>query len=117
MKRRKIKIDPIKGRGVYAEELIKKGELIEVCELLFIPREEAIDSLDPYVFGYNRSHLALALGNGSLYNHTNRPNAICYFEFKEKHLVFEAKKEIQPGEEIFINYGYTEADKMKYGIV
>lgn len=117
MKRRSIKRDPVKGRGVYADEFIKKGDVIEVCELLLIPYAEAIESLDAYVFGFDKSHLALALGNGSLYNHTNRPNAFCYFDFKKKQIVFEAKRNIHPEEEIFINYGYSEADKKKYGIV
>lgn len=117
MKKLEIRIDPIKGRGVYAQEKIKRGELIEICQLLLVPHEEAVDSLDPYVFMYNRKFLAVALGNGSLFNHRNSPNARCYFEFKEKLLVFEAVTEIKIGEEIFINYGYSEADKKKYGIV
>lgn len=117
MKKLEIKIDPVKGRGVYALESILKGEIIEICQLLLIPQEEAIESLDPYVFTFNKKYLALALGIGSLFNHNNHPNAFCYFEFKEKLLVFEAKKDIHTGEEIFINYGYSEADKKKFGIV
>ena len=117
MKALEIKIDLIKGRGVYASESILKGEIIEICQLLLIPHQEAIDSLDPYVFTFNKKYLAVVLGNGSLFNHHNHPNAFCYFEFKEKLLVFEAKKDIHIGEEIFINYGYSEADKKKFGIV
>jgi SET domain-containing protein len=117
MKELEIKFDPIKGRGVYALESILKGEIIEICQLLLVPYEEAIDSLDPYVFTYNKKYLAVALGNGSLFNHHNHPNALCYFEFKDKLLVFEAKKDIHIGEEIFINYGYSENDKKKFGIV
>ena len=117
MKALDIKTDPIKGRGVYARESILKGEIIEICQLLLVPYKEAIDSLDPYVFTYNKKYLAVVLGNGSLFNHHNHPNALCYFEFKEKLLVFEAKKDIHIGEEIFINYGYSEKDKKKFGIV
>lgn len=117
MKRRCIKKDPIKGRGVYAGEFIAKGEIIEICELLLIPVTEQIDSLESYVFSYNKNFVALALGNGSLYNHTNSPNASCYFEFSKRLLVFEAKKDIPADTEITINYGYTFADRKKFGIV
>lgn len=117
MKKCVIKIDPVKGRGVYAGEGIKKGETIEVCQLLLVPVFEAVDSLEAFVFSYNKKYLAVALGNGSLFNHHNSPNAFCYFEFKQKLLVFKAKKEIHKGEEIFINYGYSKADKKKFGIV
>lgn len=112
-----IKMDPVKGRGVYAGEPIKKGETIEVCQLLLVPISQAVDSLDPYVFAYNNKNLAVALGNGSLFNHSNFPNALCYFEYKKMLLVFEAKKDIRIAEEIFINYGYSKADKKKFGIV
>ena len=102
---------------MYAAEAIKKGELIEVCELLLIPSEQAIDALDAYVFTFTRTTLALALGNGSLYNHRNQPNALCYFDHGKQLLYFEAKKDISSAEEIFINYGYSSADKKKFGIV
>lgn len=117
MKKRQIKRDSVKGRGVYAGELIKKGELIEVCELLLIPVEESVDALDAYVFTFNRTTLALALGNGSLYNHQNQPNALCYFDHRKQLLYFEATRDIRRLEEIYINYGYSEADKKKFGIV
>lgn len=117
MKKCQIKIDPIKGRGVYAAEFIKRGNLIEVCHILLIPVKDAIDALDPYVFSYNRNHLALALGNGSLFNHAEGPNAYCFFDDKKKTLTFMAKKDIRSQEEITINYGYTKAEKKKFGIV
>lgn len=117
MKKCRIKIDPVKGRGVYAEEKIRRGELIEVCQILLIPVTEAIDALDPYVFSYNRKFIALALGNGSLFNHAESPNAYCMFDYQDKTLTFMAKKDISRNEEISINYGYTKAEKKKYGII
>jgi SET domain-containing protein len=117
MKMCEIQIDPIKARGVYAAEKIHKGEIIEVCQLLLMPLSQAPDALEPFVFTYDKNNLAVALGNGSLYNHHNSPNALCYFEFRKKLLVFEAKKNIQIGQEIFINYGYSKSDKKKFGIV
>lgn len=117
MKKCHIKIDAIKGRGVYAAEFIKRGKVIEVCHILLIPAKDVPLALDPYVFSYNRNHIALALGNGSLFNHAESPNAFCFFDYKVKTLTFMAKKDIHFHQEITINYGYTKAEKKKFGIV
>ncbi|MBA2405891.1 MAG: SET domain-containing protein-lysine N-methyltransferase [Bdellovibrionales bacterium] len=116
MKMCSIKRDKKKGRGVYAEELINRGDTIEICELVLIPMNEVGDDLSAYVFGYNNKQVAMALGNGSLYNHDKKPNANCYFSSGKKQLVFEAIKNIRPNEEILINYCYSKADQKRYQI-
>lgn len=116
MKRLTIKRDPVKGRGVYAHEIIHKGEIIEVCNLLIVDEEEIGDHLSRYVFHYKANFLAIVLGNGSLYNHSKKPNVTCYFDYKKEVLIFEAKKTINPGEELLINYGYSKAELKQYNI-
>jgi uncharacterized protein len=116
MKNCKIDIHPKKGRGVFAKEDIKKGEVIEICELILVPKID--DPILPgYIFNYNKKFIAVALGNGSLYNHASTPNASCYFDYKKKKLVFQAKRRIKSEEEIVINYGYSKEQRVSFNIV
>ena len=69
-----------KGRGVFARRLIRQGEVIERVPMLVLTAEEFEDrlagtSLANYCFAWSRGTMALALGYGSLYNHSFRPNA------------------------------------------
>lgn len=116
MVRTKIKKDPKKGRGVFADEYISKGDRIEVCQLLILNYNDICEGLEGYVYQYSATKVALALGNGSLYNHSERPNANFYFDTRKKVLILEAKRGIFPGEEISINYGYTRKMKEKFHI-
>ncbi|HXH30314.1 MAG TPA: SET domain-containing protein-lysine N-methyltransferase [Bacteriovoracaceae bacterium] len=112
-----ITTDARKGRGVYARAPILKGELIERCHLLLIKLTEVPDSLEGYVFEFNVKNVALALGNGSLFNHNDRPNADFTIDVKNKILVVKATKIIYPDEEITINYRYSKAEKMKFKLL
>lgn len=111
-----IQKDPEKGRGVYTQDLIPKGNVIEVCQLLIFPLKSVPVELEGYVYQYTNDKVALALGNGSLYNHTDKSNARFYFNFQKKLLYIEAKRLILPGEEITINYGYNKATRNRFGI-
>lgn len=111
-----IKRDSIKGRGVYANESIQKGEVIEVCQLLILPQNEVGEFLHRYVFYYKKNKLAVVLGNGSLYNHSKRPNVTCHFDYEQEVLILEAKKAILKGEELLIDYGYTKTELKQYNI-
>jgi SET domain-containing protein len=58
--------------------------------------------LGNYVFVWEDNKFAVALGYGSLYNHSYEPNAK-YIRKKDK-ILFQAIKDIKSGEEITINY-------------
>src|SRR4051794_2666299 len=69
-----------KGRGVFASSPIRKGELIERVPVLVLTIDEYYDgicttTLAHYCFNWREGTVALALGYGSLYNHSYRPNA------------------------------------------
>ena len=108
---------PLKGRGVFAKTPIPKKSLIEVCHLLIMKINEVPDALEGYVFEYDKKHSALALGNGSLYNHSDQSNAWVEMEDKTRLLYIYAKRVIRPGEEVTIDYSYSTANRLKFGIV
>jgi len=100
-----------KGRGVFARTLIPEGTVFERVPLLVIPAKEILDCdhgkmLLGYIFEYKKQ-VALALGYGSLYNHSYNPNAR-YDDAGRQIKEFSALRDIQPGEEITINYNGAE---------
>jgi uncharacterized protein len=94
-----------KGRGVFARRLILKGEVIERVPVIVLPAEEVVSgtTLANYAFKWGRGQAALALGYGSLYNHSDRPNAR-YWDVGPQTKEFTALRDIEPGEEITVNY-------------
>lgn len=106
----KIYVDdsPVHGRGVFASEKIKKGEILEECHYIEMPH------------GYDypweiRSHffslpkggegMVVCLGYGSIFNHSYEgQNANWETSPSERKFIFFATREINPGEEIFTNY-------------
>ena len=99
------------GRGVFANKNFKPGDIIETCETLIFPGDQAQlvfakTMLNNYVFSHSDGiRTILALGNGSLYNHRKPSNATYNFDGKNKHMIMSAVEPIKKGEEIFINYG------------
>ena len=106
-----------KGRGIFARRPIAAGELIEKAPALFIPAREwgylRSTILDNYCFriGPNQEHAALAMGYGSLYNHSYVPNAIYDVKDSEMIVQFNALRNILPGEEITVNYNRDPEDR------
>ncbi|MBC6368329.1 SET domain-containing protein-lysine N-methyltransferase [Algoriphagus sp. AK58] len=100
-----------KGRGVFAGRCFRKGELIERCCIIELDQGDhyrfAGNILERYVFLWDKrkKSLALALGFGSLYNHSPEPNCSYTREINQKILTFRARQDILPHEEITIHYG------------
>ena len=95
-----------KGRGVFARRAIRKGEVFETCPVLVLPAGSlgATDGgLWDYGFEWGEGTVALALGFGSLYNHSYRPNAR-YDDVLPATKEFSALRAIAPGEEVTVNY-------------
>jgi SET domain-containing protein len=97
-----------KGQGVFARRAIQKGEIIERVPVLVMTAEEfdeglANTPLKDYCFGWGVDKVALALGYGSLYNHSYKPNAR-YDDVGHRTKAFVAIRAITQGEEITINY-------------
>lgn len=115
----KIKIVDVKGkgRGVVATKDIKKDEVIEICPIIFISDKE-VDFIKNsseilkyyYLWQYAINKYCLMLGYGSIYNHSQVPNADVDYNTKnpENYLIFEALKDIKAGDEILIDYEFDD---------
>ena len=70
---------PLHGFGVFTDETFASGDPIEECPVLVIPsrQRELIDRtvFSGYYYEWGEGEGALALGFGSLYNHSYRPTA------------------------------------------
>jgi SET domain-containing protein len=103
---------PIHGLGVFASEKILTGELIEECPILSLPMSfgETSSLLIDYRFNWPSGvnewvEQVVALGFGSLYNHSESPNAYWYSNYEKRTFSFVSTRDIEPGEEIFVWYG------------
>lgn len=105
-----------RARGVFAQRHIEAGETIELAPVIVLTRDHSkavrATMLDDYAFEWGGGCLALALGCGSLYNHSFSPNAHYYQDTPNRRMEFVAIETIRPGEEITINYnGDPDCDK------
>lgn len=105
-----------KGRGVFARRRFRKGEVIERVPVIVVPYEEfeTGPTMSHYYFAWGEGTVALALGYGSLYNHSYRPNAR-YDDIGQRTKVFTALRVIEPGEEITVNYNGDPEDMAHVG--
>lgn len=99
-----------KGRGVIAAQDIKKGAIIERSPVIVIPPNEIMficnTVLINYIFNWGSNESAIALGFGSLYNHSYYPNATYFTRITDMCIEFQALENIQEGQEITIDYGW-----------
>ena len=106
-----------KGRGVFSDKKILRGEVIERCPVLELSSSDR-DKIDTtmlynyyFAWGNGSSEGAIALGLGSIYNHSFTPNAV-YITRPDEHLIeFRSIKKILANEEITINYNGSPNDQ------
>ncbi|HEY2909843.1 MAG TPA: SET domain-containing protein-lysine N-methyltransferase [Gemmataceae bacterium] len=104
------------GRGVFAATQIPADTLLFSDPLMMIPEEQCpVGSLlDTIVFMWSvvmedgLKQNALALGMGTVLNHSKLPNVIVYFEQNPDRLDFYALRDIEPGEQLTHDYNYDE---------
>jgi SET domain-containing protein len=99
-----------RGRGVFTTENITKGTVIEIApviELNAAEREHVEKTLlYDYIFEWGEEHkgAAVALGYVSIYNHVPDPNCSYQMDFENQTITITTIKDIQKGQELFINY-------------
>lgn len=106
----KIKFSEIDGRGLYATRDIKSGEVIMTCELLVLSEEDTLKvnqtSLEYYTFKLDDKRDCLVLGDAELFNHSDYAQVTYSLEPLDQRqvMVFKATRDIQEGEQLFIDY-------------
>jgi SET domain-containing protein len=105
---------PIHGLGVFANEDISKGEVIEITPL--VDMEMAPDDKSKILFDYRFSYivdgkitkLVMPMGYGCIYNHSNAPNANWRLNVGLDMFEFYSIRDIKKHEEICTSYGNEE---------
>ena len=97
-----VRKSPINGYGVFANEFIAAGEIIEECHVII--EKNIKGAFNNYTFTCD-SHTGLCLGYGCIYNHSSTANADFNYDANKNLMLFKAKKDIQKGEEILVFYG------------
>jgi hypothetical protein len=106
-----------RGRGVFALAAIPAGTLIESADVIPIPRaemhfiERCVLADYDFRWGQDGREGAIALGYGSIYNHSYTPNAHYVKHFERLIIDFIALRDIAAGEEIRTNYNGDPASK------
>jgi uncharacterized protein len=106
-----------RGRGMFAVRKFQKGELIERAPIIPINEkqwpfaEKTILSDYAFDWGEHDEQAAIALGYVSIYNHTYSPNAQLEELLDELMMEVIAIRDIEPGEEITINYNGDPANQ------
>jgi hypothetical protein len=107
-----------KGRGVFARRAVKNGSVIERAPILLIPIAHLQGGLHSpilarFFYAWNKTHAAICLGYGSLYNHSFAPNA--HYEHGAMSIIYTAIRDIAKGEEITVNYNGDPEDASPLG--
>lgn len=103
-----------KGRGVFTDQPIRKGAIVEVCPVIplsapdwkliqdTVLRYHAFDWPDnPYGVS------CITLGLGSIINHSENPNSEWTTQIKQRTITFRAVRDIKAGEEITHDYKWA----------
>lgn len=106
-----IKVHKKMGRGLFATKKIKAGTVVEVSPVIVFDKVEGYfhtnTLMNHYVYSWgNKGESALALGHGSLFNHSSEANVNYKTNLRAKTITFWAERDIEKGEQLFIDYGY-----------
>ena len=100
----------IHHRGVYTAEAIDAGNVIEICPVIVLsPQDRKLihkSKLHDYYFtwGEKDDGCAIALGFGSIYNHSYQPNARFWVDLEMETISVHTIQAIEAGGEILFNY-------------
>ena len=109
----------ISGRGVFCASDIPKGSLIEICPVLRLTALDVVRIKSTTIYDYyfewgeNFDEGGLAMGYGSIYNHSIHPNARYLADYEHDELKIIAIKDISAGTEITFNYNGDPEEKGK----
>jgi len=99
-----------KGRGVYSDLPIREGDIVEVCPIILLEKQEVESVKKTLVYDYTfdwdekTGTECLPLGYGMIYNHSADPNIEWDTDPENETVVFTALRDIPAGEELCHNY-------------
>lgn len=102
-----IDSSPKGGYGVYTSKFIPKDTEIEVAKILKLEpydRDHWGAEVAKYDYNYDVNSTFIVFGFGSLYNHSTDYN-VDYSLGDDELMRYKTRGDIQPGDELFVNYG------------
>ncbi len=99
-----------KGRGVFTNERISRGTIVEVSPVIVMEKadREYLDHtlLHDYIFewGKDNDKCCMALGWIPIYNHSYTSNCEYFMDFEDHTIFIKTVRMVQKGEELTINY-------------
>ncbi|MFN7280731.1 MAG: SET domain-containing protein [bacterium] len=101
---------PNMGRGVFTSEPISRGTIVELSPVIVMGPEDRqlLDRtpLHDYIFewGDDKTRCCMAMGYVPVYNHASPSNCEYEMDYDEDSITVTAVRDIEAGEELFINY-------------
>jgi SET domain-containing protein len=98
------------GRGVFTDSPIAAGTIIEIAPVIVMDgtdRQKLDETLlHDYIFewGQHKNECCMALGYVPLYNHSYASNCEYEMDFTAQTITIKTMRQINAGEELFINY-------------
>lgn len=115
-----ISITTNKGRGVFTAEAIAADTLVETAPVIVMTADERklLDQtlLHDYIFEWQpggAEMCCMALGWVPIYNHSYQSNCEYFMDYDDDTIFIKTVRDIQPGEELTINYNGNWDDKAK----
>jgi len=107
-KRLFVKKSPMKDAewGVFTDSFIPKGTTIEIARTLKLKNEHLFQDgniMNDYVFKLDDKHSLIALGFGSLFNHSENP--LVSYKVTDGKVFYYTLQDVFPNDEITISYG------------
>jgi uncharacterized protein len=107
------------GRGVFTDEPIPKGTLIEIAPVIVMRKADRVHldktKLHDYIFewGEDKESCCMALGFIPMYNHSYTSNCEYLMDFDEEVIFVKSVVAIEKGAELTINYNGVYNDNTK----
>ena len=107
----------ISGRGVFTSVTITAGSLVEIAPVIVVPQDQVAiiheTALHDFYFrwGAEQEAAAIALGLGSIYNHSFQPNLRFELDYGNRTIDFFALQDIPAGSELTFNYNGDPEDR------
>ena len=99
----KSKIGGDFGRGVFANKNFNNNEVIEKAPYIEDKTSNFVGLIRNYIFNKTETNSIVAFGFGSLYNHSDFPNA--NWKINGDYIEITSSKPITKDDEILISYG------------